>query len=293
MLSHHTALKSLFSRQVLDGALMPDFGGAPDAALLDTQGQALGGLCRQSNLDAISVCLVRTDASFAIESITAEAQYGLPISELEAHRPIDHLDPLRKAVLRTPGTAVFNTDFRSLDAWRQDPLYNPYYARLGVLHAASISFIPPFRENMRLQVSFFAKSNGVFSPDFSKSFIELAGFPMAIFWLARFGAIDTAHLSRMRDLLSHRKPIEIAILRELVTLPQYSLDEISARVGLSARKTDYHLAECHKSIQPILAGDAPVGRANRLLDLAAAFQLLRIMGPSRGRRKNSQAPRIV
>lgn len=268
-----------YSEQFLIGELLEEASHASDAAFTAFQIETLRGLNRSFNPDAMSMVLCTLDANQMIASVLHTASHGMVENELDAYRRVQHLDVTRPAIFRNIGTGVFNTDFRPLDAWEKTQIFQDYYRPLDLLHSVSLAYGVAYQGRSRLQLTYFKRLGRSYDESLTKDEVEFLSIPFFLAWSFRAGLIDHACLRGWLRLLCGRTPTQLFLLRGLVMMPRYSIDVLSKRYGISARMVNHHFAEVYDGILPELetSYDIP-GNASKMVDIAQAFQFLRLTG---------------
>ncbi|MBV0911130.1 hypothetical protein [Anianabacter salinae] len=273
-----------YSEQFLMGELLEEASHASDPDFSAFQVDTLRGLNRTFDADAMSVVHCTLDANQMIASIARMAFHSMAENELDAYRRVQHLDVTRPAIFRNVGTAVFNTDFRPLDAWQKTDIFRDYYLPLGMLHTASLAYAVQNLARARLQITYFKKIGRQFDASLHKDEVEFLSIPFFIAWSFRCGLIDHVTCKRWLRLLIGRTPTQLFLLRAMASMPRYSIDVLADRFGLGARMVNHHFAEVYDSILPELEAPYEVpGNASRMVDLAQAFGFLRLAGDYRAR----------
>jgi hypothetical protein len=237
---------------------------------------------RGFEVDACSVVLCGLDSNNLIANTNAAIGWNLPEGEVDAYRRCQRLEEPRAAVLRNAGTAVFHSDFRSLEEWRETPIFPQYYQPLNVLHSASVAFLVPFQSDQRVQFTYFKTLDRQFDPSLSKEEVVFLSAPFYFAWAYRWGLIDLATFREWLLLLVGCKPLQLFLLRALIAMPRYSLGRVSEMFGMQSRNVNHHFAEVYETVLPLLAGEGGfAGNASKMVDLAQAFHFLRYLGAYR------------
>ena len=77
--------------------------------------------------DALSVVFCQMDGNQMIAGAQNSVYLNMRTNELDVYRRVQHLDVIRPTIMRNIGTGIFNTDFYTLDAWREQPMYQNYF----------------------------------------------------------------------------------------------------------------------------------------------------------------------
>jgi len=246
--------------------------------------ETLRGLHRPFFADALSVVHCAIDSKQMIAGARAVSNYNMGENELDVYRRVQHLDVTRPAVLRNIGTAVFNTDFRSLNEWRKTPIFKEYYQPLNMLHSVSLAFAIPFKGNERLQMTYFKNLSSSFDAALTKDEVEFLTIPFYFAWANRWGIIDHDTMNLWLSLLVKRSPIQLFLLRSMASSSRYSLSALADKFGIATRMANHHFAEVFDSIAPIITHKQDVkGNASKMVDLARAFHFLAYVGEYRAR----------
>ncbi|EBA04967.1 hypothetical protein RB2150_12796 [Rhodobacteraceae bacterium HTCC2150] len=273
-----------YSEQFLCQELPEAAMGLTDLNFSSFQVETLRGLHRSFSADALSVVHCTIDSNQMIAGTRAVSNYNMGENELDVYRRVQHLDVTRPAILRNIGTAVFNTDFRSLSEWRKTQIFREYYQPLNMLHSVSLSFAIPYKGAERLQMTYFKDVSNRFDANLTKDEVEYLSIPFYIAWAARWDIIDRETMMAWLTLLTKRSPIQLFLLRALASSPRYSLAALADKFGIATRMANHHFADVFDGVAPILTGRNEVaGNASKIVDLAQAFHFLAYVGDYRPR----------
>lgn len=274
-----------YSEQFLILELLEEASHATDPEFCAFQVETLRGLNRDFDPDAMSVVQCTLDANQMIASVSRTAFHKMAENELDAYRRVQHLDVTRPAIFRNIGTGVFNTDFRTLDAWRQTDIFRDYYQPLDMLHTVSLAYGVAHQGRARVQMTYFKRLGSQFAATLTKDEVEFLSIPFFLAWSFRGGLIDHPTLRRWLRLLIGRTPAQLFLLRAMVAMPRYSIDLLADRFGMGTRMVNHHFSEVYDSILPELdTGYEVPGNASKMVDIAQAYAFLRQTGDYRPRR---------
>ena len=234
--------------------------------------------------DAISVIYCQMDGNQMIAGTHKNAYINMPANELDIYRSVQHLDVIRLAALRNIGTAIFNTDFYSLKAWPEQPMYKGYYETLGLLQTVSVAYAIPFHNNLRFQFTYFKAKGSEFEKNLTKDEIEYLSIPFYYLWAQRWGIIDEGTCQRWLHLMSGMNPTQLFLLRDLIAQPRYSLSLIAKNFQINPRMVNHFYIQCYDKILDALETKNQIeGNASKIVDLAQAFNFLQFVGGYRPR----------
>lgn len=273
-----------YSEQFLVEELLPEAKFSSDQDFASFQVQTLKGLHRPFAADAFSAIQCELDSNQMIAGASRTVFYNMGENELDTYRRVQHLDVTRPAIFRNVGTAIFNTDFRSLAKWQQTPFFEDYYKPLNMLHTISLAYAMPFMMRGRVQLTYFREIGKQFEASLTKDEVEFLSIPFFYAWAYRWGIIDEAAIRAWFHLMVRRTPTQLFLLRSLVGMQRYSLAVLAEKFGIATRMANHHFAEVYDSILPLLDTAEIEGNASKMVDLAQAYQFLRFVGPYKPRR---------
>jgi hypothetical protein len=201
------------------------------------------------------------------------------------YRRVQHLDVIRPTIMRNIGTGIFNTDFYTLDAWREQPMYQEYYEPLGLLHTVSIAYEIPFKTDLRLQFTYFKEIGAAFAPTLTKDEVEYMSIPFYYIWAHRWGIIDEKTCQKWLNLMTSLNPTQLFLLRDLIARPRYSLPVTAEKFGINPRMVNHYYNQIYSGILGQLKTKYRIeGNASKMVDLAQAFHFLQFVGDFRPKR---------
>lgn len=238
--------------------------------------------------DAFSVIFCQMDGNQMIAGARNAIFLNMRANELDVYRRVQHLDVIRPTIMRNIGTGIFNTDFHTLDAWRDKPMYQEYYEPLGLLHTVSIAYDIPFQTDLRLQFTYFKTIGDAFSNVLTKDEVEYLSIPFYYIWAHRWGIIDLATLQNWLQLLSGLNPTQLFLLRDLISRPRYSLPVTAEKFGINSRMVNHYYNQIYNALLPQLNTTYKIeGNASKMVDLAQAYSFLRLIGDYRPKKETS------
>jgi hypothetical protein len=235
--------------------------------------------------DAFSVIFCQMDSNQMIAGARNSVFMNMRASELDVYRRVQHLDVIRPTIMRNIGTGIFNTDFYTLDAWREQPMYQSYYEPLGLLHTVSIAYEIPFKTDLRLQFTYFKSIESEFASTLTKDEVEYLSIPFYYIWALRWGIIDEITCARWLNLMTALNPTQLFLLRDLITRPRYSLPVTAEKFGINPRMVNHFYNQIYSGILSQLETNYNIdGNASKMVDLAQAFSFLHFIGDYRPKR---------
>jgi hypothetical protein len=238
--------------------------------------------------DALSVVFCQMDGNQMIAGAQNSVYLNMRRSELDVYRRVQHLDVIRPTIMRNIGTGIFNTDFHTLDVWREQPMYQEYYEPLGLLHTVSIAYDIPFQTSLRLQFTYFKEIGTSFPSTLTKDEVEYLSTPFYYVWAHRWGLIDEVTLEKWLLMLSGLTPTHLFLLRDLIARPRYSLPVTAQKFGMNSRMVNHFYNQVYNSALAHLSTSYKIeGNASKMVDLAQAYHFLTYVGDFRPHRKQS------
>ena len=235
--------------------------------------------------DAFSVIHCQMDGNQMIAGAHNSIFMNMRASELDVYRRVQHLDVIRPTIMRNIGTGIFNTDFYTLDAWREQPMYQEYYEPLGLLHTVSIAYEIPFKTDLRLQFTYFKEIGTAFAPALTKDEVEFMSIPFYYIWAHRWGIIDEETCQKWLNLMTALNPTQLFLLRDLIARPRYSLPVTAAKFEINPRMVNHYYNQIYSGILGQLKTKYRIeGNASKMVDLAQAFHFLQFVGDFRPKR---------
>lgn len=236
--------------------------------------------------DAFSVIYCQMDSNQMIAGARNEVFLNMRGNELDVYRSVQHLDIIRPTIMRNIGTGIFNTDFHTLDAWRDQPMYQNYYEQLGLLHTVSIAYEIPFQTDLRLQFTYFKSIETSFPQTLTKDEVEYLSIPFYFIWAQRWGVIDEVSCKKCLQLMIGLNPTQLFLLRDLIARPRYSLPLTAEKFGINPRMVNHYYNQVYDAILKQLDVKYKIeGNASKMVDLAKTFNFLHFIGdyrPNRG-----------
>ena len=226
-----------------------------------------------------SVCVQRItqDGLF----LTAESYRSVNIdrSAILLYREVHCDDEVFPHSWSNPGTAVFNTDFKSLEEWNDTRLYQEFKSPLGLYHAVLLTYQLPFATEKFMKFVYDSGAGKTFCSKLTKDEIEYVTIPFMYAWLYKFGYIDRRSFSRILNLLTNITPVQLFLLRELVNIPVYQNKSVAQKFKISGRVVNNYFANIYGQIAHLLP-DRPSldARAAPLVDLVWHFSFLSLAG---------------
>lgn len=236
--------------------------------------------------DAFSVIFCQMDSNQMIAGARNSVFMNMRASELDVYRRVQHMDIIRPTIMRNIGTGIFNTDFYTLDAWREQPMFQNYYEPLGLLHTVSIAYEIPFQTDLRLQFTYFKPITDQFSTTLTKDEVEYLSIPFYYIWAYRWGIIDEVTCIKWLHLLVGLNPTQLFLLRDLIARPRYSLPVVAEKFDINPRMINHYYAQIYSGIlDQLQTGYKIEGNASKMVDLAQAFSFLRYIGDYRPKKE--------
>jgi|GEM_PF-2524907 len=234
------------------------------------------------NADAFSVIFCQMDGNQMIAGARNSVFLNMRANELDVYRRVQHMDVIRPTIMRNIGTGIFNTDFHTLDAWREQPMYQDYYEPLGLLHTVSIAYEIPFQTDLRLQFTYFKTIDASFDEKLTKDEVEYLSIPFYYLWAHRWGLIDTVTLEKWMGLMAGLNPTQLFLLRDLIARPRYSLPVTAKKFDINPRMVNHFYNQVYNGLLGQIDINYKIeGNASKMVDLAQAYQFLRYIGDYR------------
>lgn len=237
------------------------------------------------NADAFSVIHCQMDGNQMIAGAHNALFMNIRASELDVYRRVQHLDVIRPTIMRNIGTGIFNTDFYTLESWREQPMYQEYYEPLGLLNTVSIAYEIPFKSDLRLQFTYFKEIGKAFAPTLTKDEVEYLSIPFYYIWAHRWGIIDEQTCQKWLTLMTALNPTQLFLLRDLIARPRYSLPITAEKFDINPRMVNHYYNQVYTGILGQLKTKYRIeGNASKMVDLAQAFHFLQFVGDFRPKR---------
>lgn len=195
------------------------------------------------------------------------------------YRKVHGMDDVFPHSWSNPGTAVFNTDFKSLEEWDDTLFYHAFKSPLGLYHAVLLTYKLPFTAGKFMKFVFDSGAGKSFCPKLTKDEIEFVTTPFMYAWLFKFGYMDEQNFTRILSLLTNVTPLQLFLLRELINTPVYQNKTVAQKFKISGRVVNNYFANIYGQISHLLP-DRPQNdaRAAPLVDLVRHFSFLSLAG---------------
>lgn len=226
-----------------------------------------------------SVCIQKISKSGKLRTIDAYQGVNIDAHAHLLYRKIHHTDGVFQASWLNPGTAVFNTDFKSLEEWHETRLYQEFKSPLGLYHAVLLTYQLPFSTEKFIKFVYDSGAGRTFCEKLTKDEIEYVTMPFTFAWLHKFGYIDDTTFRRILSLLENITPMQLFLLRELVNIPVYQNKTVAAKFKISGRVVNNYFANIYGQISHLLPDRTSLdARAAPLVDLVRHFAFLNVAG---------------
>ncbi|MGD1927238.1 MAG: hypothetical protein ACFB03_24085 [Paracoccaceae bacterium] len=189
---------------------------------------------------------------------------------------LDVMDPLNREL---PGTAVFNSDFMDLEAWRTTEFFQRFKVKTGTHHALIMSYPYPFKTGLGVRFTYQTDYPRKFGEDLSKDVAEYLNLPFYFAWLHRLNVIDLETLTRWYALMATLTPQQIGFLRVVANLAPACRPNLKEYFALPAAIVEEELETIGKVVSNALP-DLEITDADGLsiADLANLYSHLRFCG---------------
>lgn len=204
---------------------------------------------------------------------------NVPKDAIKLYRRVHHLDVMAETTWQSTGSAIFNTDFQSVDDWLADEFYTEFKAPLGLHHTVILNLHSPFNQRARIRFSYQTEFPKTFGDDLTKDEVEFYTLPFYIVWLCRIGQIDRDTMLVWLGTLEGMTPLRLVLLRELTSFRQYRNAATAAKLGISPRVVNNQFHEIYNAVSSVLPpSGVDDGYQSKLVDLANTFSFLRFAG---------------
>ncbi len=195
------------------------------------------------------------------------------------YRQVHETDDVFPHSWSNPGTAVFNTDFRSMEQWKDTRLYQEFKSPLGLYQAVLLTYRLPFATQKFMKFVYDSGAGRQFCDRITKDEIEFVTTPFMYAWLFKRGFMDEAAFRRVLQLLTDLSPVQLFLLRELVNIPVYQNSSVAQKFRISGRVVNNYFANIYGQIAHLLPErPSSEARAAPLVDLVRHYSFLSLAG---------------
>ncbi len=250
-----------------------------DAEFVKFQQESLRQLLPGFDPQALSICVQRISKDGFFQAAESYRSVNIDPSAYLLYREVQCADDVFPHSWSNPGTAVFNTDFRSLDEWDDTRFYQEFKSPLGLYHAVLLTYQLPYSTEKFMKFVYDSGTGRKFCPKLTKDEIEYVTLPFKYAWLYKFGYIDKSSFSRILSLLANMTPMQLFLLRELVNIPVYQNRQVAHKFKISGRVVNNYFANIYGQISHLLPARPSLdARAAPLVDLVRHFSFLSLAG---------------
>ncbi len=250
-----------------------------DLGFAKFQQQSLRSFLPGFDPHVLSVCVQEISKDGVIQAAERFRSVNIDSHAFLLYRKVHGTDEVFPHSWSNPGTAVFNTDFKSLDEWDDTRLYREFKSPLGLYHAILLTYQLPFTTEKYMKFVYDSGEGKTFCSKLTKDEVEYVTTPFLYAWLFKFGYIDEGTFTRILSLLSNITPLQLFLLRELVTIPVYQNKTVAEKFSISGRVVNNYFANVYAQISHLLPDrDALDSRAAPLVDLVRHFWFLNLAG---------------
>lgn len=287
MVGEHTAVrvrrsaevKSTFSARFLFRELLEAAYKTDDLAFAKFQQESLRNLLPGFDPKALSVCVQEISGNGTFLAAECYRSVNIDPHAVSLYREVQCDDDVFPYSWSNPGTAIFNTDFKSLAEWDDTRFYQEFKSPLGLYHAVLLTYRLPFASQKFMKFVYDSGAGQRFCEKVTKDEIEYVTMPFMYAWLYKFGYIDQEAFVRILKFLTGLTPLQLSLLRELVNVPVYQNASVSQKFRISGRVVNNYFANIYGQISHLLP-DRPSSnaRAAPMIDLVRHFSFLNLAG---------------
>lgn len=272
-------IRNTFSSRFLLQELKPAACKCDDGEFAKFQQQSLRHLLPGFDPQILSVCVQEISTDGVFQGAESYRSVNIDSSAYILYREVHCVDEVFPHSWSNPGTAVFNTDFKSLDEWNDTRFFQEFKSPLGLYHAVLLTYNLPYSTEKFMKFMYDSGAGKTFSSKLTKDEIEYVNTPFMYAWLYKFGYIDRSSFSRILKLLTNITPLQLCLLRELVNIPVYQNKSVAQKFKISGRVVNNYFANIYGQISHLLP-DRPSrdARAAPLVDLVRHFSFLSLAG---------------
>ncbi len=273
-------VKHTFSSRFLFHELLEAVCKSDDFAFAKFQQEAMRHLLPGFDPRLLSVCVQKISSGGKFLAVECYRSVNIDPSAPLLYREVHSDDDVFPYSWSNPGTAVFNTDFKSLDEWDDTRFYQEFKSPLGLYHAILLTYRLPFSSEKFMKFIYDSGAGQRFCEKVTKDEVEYITTPFMYAWLYKFGYIDKSSLVQIFKLLTGLTPVQLSLLRELVNVPVYQNASVASKFRISGRVVNNYFANIYGQISHLLP-DRPTSnaRAAPLIDLVRHFSFLNLTGP--------------
>ncbi|MCP5083639.1 MAG: hypothetical protein GY948_18280 [Alphaproteobacteria bacterium] len=272
-------IRTTFSTRFLLHELQDAACKCDDAEFAKFQQKSLRHLLPGFDPKVLSVCVQQISQDGVFLAAESFRSVNIDPSAVLLYREVHCDDDVFPHSWANPGTAVFNTDFMSLDEWNDTRFYREFKSPLGLYHAVLLTYQLPYATEKFMKFVYDSGAGKTFCSKLTKDEIEYVTMPFMYAWLYKFGYIDRSSFSRILNLLTNITPVQLFLLRELVNIPVYQNKSVAQKFKISGRVVNNYFANIYGQISHLLP-DRPSldARAAPLVDLVRHFSFLNLAG---------------
>lgn len=228
--------------------------------------------------DTLSVSILNFTADGVFTKVEYCCAHNQPAGTLKLYSEHHDRDVMARANWLAPGSAIFNTIFKSWDEWLDDEFYQLFKKPLGLHHTVVVNYRYPLKQRFSIRFGYQTEAGNTFGDGLSKDEVEYFTLPFLIAWLYRMNSIDRETMEGWLSLIEGLTPLRLALLRDLTNETRYRRQSMADKLRVSARAVSNQLAEIHGAILHLLGPTSGEGDQSKAVDLANAFGFLRFVG---------------
>ncbi|NNF76590.1 MAG: hypothetical protein HKN05_01045 [Rhizobiales bacterium] len=272
-------IRTTFSKRFLLNELQDAACKCDDAEFAKFHQESLRHLLPGFDPKVLSVCVQQISQDGFFLAAESYRSVNIDPSAILLYREVHCYDDVFPHSWSNLGTAVFNTDFKSLEEWNDTRFYQEFKSPLGLYHAVLLTYPLPFATEKFMKFVYDSGAGKTFCSKLTKDEIEYVTTPFMYAWLYKFGYIDKSSFSRILNLLTNITPVQLFLLRELVNIPVYQNKSVAQKFKISGRVVNNYFANIYGQISHLLP-DRPSldARAAPLVDLVRHFSFLSLAG---------------
>lgn len=192
---------------------------------------------------------------------------------------VAHYDEVSPLAYINSGKLVRSEKLRTLDEWRNHPIYQQHCKYYDIDKGLTISFQSPERHRTFLAFEYLASSDPHDWDKVDAHYLELATFPFALAWYFRKGMMDEAALERRFLAISDLTETQLTHIRKYVNSPDKSFREQSTDLNISEAWLKESMYEARKQLSSRMDWLTNSNRATvSLRQLESEFSFFKMLG---------------
>ncbi|MEM8686872.1 MAG: hypothetical protein AAGF81_06070 [Pseudomonadota bacterium] len=261
-------------RELLEAAVR-----CSDADFIKFQQNTLRELLPGFDPQVLSVSVQEISPDGTLMGAESFRSVNIDPSAILLYREVQDTDDVFPHSWSNPGTAVFNTDFRSMEQWKDTRLYQEFKSPLGLYQAVLLTYRLPFATQKFMKFVYDSGAGRQFCDRITKDEIEFVTTPFMYAWLFKRGYMDKAAFRQVLQLLTGLSPVQLFLLRELVNIPVYQNSSVAQKFRISGRVVNNYYANIYSQIAHLLPErPSRQSRAAPLVDLVRHYSFLSLTG---------------